>query len=470
MYAVGLSCIFSSFSDGGRLRASAEDQKATVHAFRAKLFRAFGVTFDKLTAAAESYAALIRSFPEDDMSADALYALAVTQEALKQPNEALATLATFGSKYPKHWLSTEVQMRQAEILFAKDSFQQALTLFSQVAAVTEFRLSDVAMLRQARCLYELEDYEKAGEVYWDVPRKFEQTKHYDTAVLAGGKCFFLNGQYEVARTGLEIVAKRDVPEAAEAKMWIGRSFLKDGDAAKALATIDAAIAAHSDSEELSQLLLARVDAIYEIPDRRTESIGLYASFAAKYPDHDQAAQAQYMASLAALDVEDHAAAKTHSDTFLAKHQDDRLAPDVLFVGAEARLMLKDYPGASAQYEEFLSVGSGHDNAPQARVRLGLALHLEGEFEDAAQWLNASVNSIEDATLKSEALALVGRSYSELKNFNGAAQALEKSLTAKPDRAQTDETLLALSEAYRQLGRDTDAERCLGQLVEKYPDS
>lgn len=425
---------------------------------------------DKLTDAAESYSALIRSFPADDMSADALYALGVTQEALKQPDEALATFARFGSKYQKHRLSTEVHMRQAEILFTKNSYQQALALFSQVSTVDGFRLADVAMLRQARCLYELDQFDKAGNLYWNVPRQFEQTKHYDTAVLAGGKCFFLDGQYDVARTGLEIVAKRDVPEAAEAKMWIARSFLKEGDAAKALTTLDAAIAAHEDSPELPQLLLARVDAVYEIPDRRAESVGLYADFATKHPEHDQAAQAQYMAALAALDVENYAAARTHSDAFLVKFDGNNLAADVQFVGAEARLMLKDYAGASRQYERFLRIGRNHDNAPQARVRLGLALHLADKHEDAVEWLQASVSNIGDATLKSEALALIGRSQSELKKFREAAQSLEQSLAAQPDREQSDETLLALAEAYRQLDRQSDATRRLDQLIEQYPDS
>lgn len=423
-----------------------------------------------LTEAAESYSALIRSFPEDDMSADALYALGVTQEALDQPNEALATFARFGTKYQKHRLSTEVQMRQAEILFSKQSFQQAQTLFSQVSTVEGFHLADVAMLRHARCLYELDQFDKAGNLYWDVPRKFAQTKHYDTAVLAGGKCFFLDGKYDTAREGLEIVAKRDVPEAAEAKMWIARSFLKEGDAAKALTTLDAAIDAHGDSPELPQLLLARVDAVYEIPNRRADSVGMYADFATKYPEHDQAAQAQYMAALAALDVEDYSAAKTHSDTFLTKFDGNNLAADVQFVGAESRLMLKDYAGATRQYDRFLKIGSGHANAPQARVRMGLALHLAGKHEETVEWLTSSVGSINDATQKSEALALIGRSQSELKNFRGAAQSLEQSLQAKPDREQNDETLLALAEAYRQLGQQTNATRRLNQLVEQYPDS
>ncbi len=424
----------------------------------------------KLKEAADSYAGLIRRYPQDELVADASYALGVTQEALKETDEAQATFAAFHSKFPKHALATEVRMRQAELVFGKGDFGAAHGLFAEVSAVKEFALADTAMLRQARCLYELGKYEEAGALYWKVPRQFTSTKHYDTAILAGAKCYFLVGKYAFARDGLENIAKRNVPEAAEAKQWIARAFLKEKNPQQALQVLDDAIKQHSDSPMLPQLMLARVDALYELPNRRKETVALYADFANKNPKHELASQAQYMAALTALDVDDHGAAKVNSTAFLTAFPNDKLVPDVQFIGAEARLLLREYADAEQQYRSFLQKAPTHTNAPQARVRLGLALQLANKNAEAVAALEPVLADLKDAALKSEALAVIGRSQAAQEQFEKAAQSFDRSLQAKPDREQTDETLLAMADAYRRLGKQAEAVVRLQQITKQFPKS
>ena len=448
-----------------------KDFPKTPLAARALFFRGESLyQRNKLKEAADSYSTLIRSYPHDELAADAYYALGIAQEALKQPDDAQATFTAFHTKFPKHALVTEVRMRQAELLFGKGNFAAAMPLFALVSAVKEFALADTAMLRQARCLYELGKYEDAGNLYWNVPKQFIGTPHYDTAVLAGAKCFFLIGRYPVARSGLENVAKRNGPEAAEAKQWIARSYLKEKNPKQALQLLDDAIQQHAASPTLPQLLLARVDALYEIPDRRREAVALYADFAQKHPQHELASQALYMAALTALDVDDHAAAKQHSTAFLTKHPNDKLAPDVQYIGAEARLLLREYPAAEQQYRAFLKLAPAHANAPQARVRLGLALQLANKHAEAIAALQSAQADLKDAALVSESLAVIGRSQAALQQFDKAAASFEQSMQAKPTREQTDETLLALADAYRHLGRQADATARLQQLTKQFPKS
>ena len=60
--------------------------------------------------------------------------------------KAQATYADFTSKYPRHPLLTEVQMRQAELLFVAGRYALALPVFSTVTGNRDFELADVAML------------------------------------------------------------------------------------------------------------------------------------------------------------------------------------------------------------------------------------------------------------------------------------------------------------------------------------
>ena len=425
---------------------------------------------NKLDEAAASYAALRNTFPNDELVPDATYALGICQESLKKMDDALATFTAFEAEFPQHALLTEVKMRHAELLFTGGKFDQAQELFAQVSSVKEFPLADTAMLRQARCLYELKKYDEAGNLYWNVPRQFAQSKHYDTAVLAGAKCYYLTGKYAHARSGLENVAKRDVPEAAEASQWIGRSLLKEKNPQEALKVLDAAIAKHGSSPAFPQLVLARIDALYELPDRRAETVPLYAEFSQKYPQDELASQAQYMAALTALEIDSHAAAKASSDAFAKRFPNDALLPDVLFIGAEARLLLREFTEAEKLYRDFLTRAPQHANAAQARVRLGLALQLDGRNGDALKELESTLKSLSDAALKSEALAIMGRCQVAEKQMDKAATVFEQSLAAKPDRPQSDETLLALADVYRRMDRASDSAAKLEQLKREFPKS
>ena len=425
---------------------------------------------NKLDEAAVSYAALTNTFPTDELVPDATYALGICQEALKKNDDAVATFARFEANFPQHALLAEVKMRHAELLFSATKFDEAQGLFAQISGVKDFPLADTAMLRQARCLYELKKYDEAGNLYWNVPRQFTQSKHYDIAVLAGAKCFYLAGKYERARSGLENVAKRDVPEAAEACQWIGRSLLKENNPQEALKVLDAAIAKHGSNPTFPQLVLARIDALYELPDRRVETVPLYAEFSQKYPQDELAAQAQYMSALTALEFDKHATAKVNCDAFALRFPKDPLLPDVLFIGAEARLLLGEFAESERLYRDFLTRVPQHPNAAQARVRLGLALQLDGRNKDALAELEATLSSLSEAALKSEALAIMGRCQVAENQLDKAAGAFEQSLAAKPDRPQSDQTLLTLADVYRRLERASDSAVRLEQLKREFPKS
>ena len=425
---------------------------------------------NRLQEAADSYRELAKAFPQDELVPDSLYALGVCLESLEQPSDAQQTFADFETRFPKHALLTEVRMRHGECHFAQKKFVEAAKQFEQVSRAKEFPFADTAMLRHARCLYEQEKYAEAGAIYWNVAKEFPKTKHYDTSVVAGAKCYYLIGQYSVARTGLENVAKRDVPEAAEASQWIARALLKEKSALQALTVLEAAIKKHSSSPALPQLILTRIDALYELPGRRAETVALYADFAKNYTQEELASQACYMSALTALDLGDNEAAKHNAELFRQNFSQDKLLLDVLFIGAEARLLLKEFDGAVKLYEEFLKLGPEHPNATLAKIRAGLGLQLAGRTDDAVKWLTPVLATLSDPSLKSEALSILGRCEFAKEQLAAAAERFEESLKVKPDREQSDQTLLILADVYRRLDRPAESAAMLKQLQTQHPQS
>ena len=425
---------------------------------------------DKAIPAAAAYGKLIADYPKHEMAPDTRYALGIVQEQLKQTDKAAATYAEFARLYPKHELLTEVDYRQGEILFTAGKFEQAMPIFARVSKVKEFKMADVAMLRHARCLYEDEKYDEAGKLYWTMTQQHRDSKHFDAAVLAGGKCFYLIGKYAQARSGLERVARRNVPEAAEATQWVARTYIKEKKPLAAVELLDKALARYARSPQLPYLILARIDALYDVATDKSPTVAQYAKFSEDYPRHELASQALYMAALTALDTEQHDKAKQHSTTFLVRYPQDRLVADVQFIGAEGRLLLGDYVEAGKAYGEFLKSAPRHENAPRARVRLGLALHMAKKHVEAVKWLQSNIDSLQSADLKGEAQALIGRGFAAQDEHTNAVDAFERALSVDPKAKDADETILALSDAYRQLDEGAKATAQLKRLIQAHPNS
>ena len=435
------------------------------YAGRAQFFRGECLFQQKKYAdAAAAYSGFLRQFPGHELAAEASYGLGTAWEELGETEKAASVFSSFSQKFPNHKLTGEVRMRRAEALFENQEFRAALPLFAEIAKQTNLASADVAALRQARCLYELKRYSEAARVYWGVPRTFPRTTHYDAAVLAGAKCLFLNKQYALARSGFEKVAKRTKPEAAEATQWLARCFLKENNPAQAMTVIQQGLDRFKDADSRAGLELTGIDAIYEQPGQRHRALDLYAAFARRHPNHDQAAQAQYMAALTALEEKEYAAAKQHSLQFLRKFRRDKLRPDVEFIAAESELLLDNHAAAITKYRSFLKTFPQHESAPQASVRMALALHLSNQHDDAVRLLNGTLPRLTDKSLRDEARSLLGRSYAKLNRLDDAARVLQQTGTGQ----QSEAALVALADIYREQNRSREAEQQFEHVVRKFP--
>ena len=182
---------------------------STKYADRALYYRAESLfQSDEEQQSISSYSELVKRFPNSEFHADALYGLGTALEAIDSNQKAEEAFSQFTNKYPSHRLVTEVRMRQADILFGKEQYSDAAPVFAAIRKDKTFELADVAMIRHARCLYEMGDIDEAAQLYWNVPREFRDTSHYDAAILAGAKCYYMLEKYSTARNGLEKLVDR----------------------------------------------------------------------------------------------------------------------------------------------------------------------------------------------------------------------------------------------------------------------
>lgn len=417
--------------------------------------------------AAKLYAEVVKKYPQDPLLPSALYALGVVQEELGQPAAAGATYDAYLKQFVKEPLAAEVTLRRGETLVAQGQYEVAAKWFAAVAGRSNFALADLALLREADCLAELHKYAEASSLYAALPQKYPESQYVGRANLAAGKCAYLAGKQAEARQTLSKVLAAGGPTAAEAGHWLARSLLKEGQAAEALKVIDSASRQAAGGGFAVQLAMDQADALYELPERRKESIPLYAALAQNHPQDPSAPEALYMAAFASLGVGDHAAAAGYAEAFLKQYADKELAPDVMFVAAESDLLSQKYADASRRYEELLKKYPQHADAARWKLRRGLALSLGKQPAEAIAALEAALPSLTGNAAAAEAHYLIGLSQNELRQYDAAARSLAAALRADPRGPKADASLLALASAERKTNRAAEARSHLAQLIQEF---
>ncbi len=420
--------------------------------------------------AAKLYAELIEKSPKHELLADALYALGVTNGELGRQDAAGKAYEAFLKQFPKNKLATEVRMREGETLFARKQYKAAAERFAAAATAKGFALADHATVRQAASLAKLNQYAEAAALYASLPEKFPKSQHVGLANLAGGKCYYLAGDFAKARALLEKSLALGGDSAPEAAHWIARSLLKENKPADALAVVEKVLPAAGKSPFAAQLLMDQADAMYEIAKRRGESIALFAAVAAKYPKEPICPQALYMAGFAALGTGDYQTALKYANEFLTKHAGDKLAADVMYVAAESDLQLNQPAEAEKLFGQLLEKYPDHADAETWKVRRALALHLEKKYQETIAAIEPVLADIRTPDAVAEARYLVGSSRAELKEYDAAVKSLEASLAANPKWRQADDTLLVLANSYRQLDDVKKAKAAIGKLITQFPKS
>ena len=424
----------------------------------------------KLDEAAGLYGSFVTTYPDHRLRAEALYGLGVSQGDLDQAEAAAKTHEMFLAEFPKHALAPEVAMRCGESLFLAGRFGEAAVRFNAAATTPGFKMADSATFRLAESLAQMKQHLRAAESYASVISKYPQSPHVAEATLACGKCYYLAGDFGKAVELLNRVSQSEGDESAAAAHWIARSLLKQSQPKDALAVIEKVIAGAGKSPFEPELLMDRADAVYDLPQRRAESIGLFAEVAKRHPGHPMAADALYMAAFASVQENRYEDALRHSKAFLAKHGGHRLAADVSNLAAESDLQLGNTDQAQQLFAGIIKKYPDHPDRYTWRFRRAVALGLEKKHQDAIAAIEPVLSEIAEPELAAEAHYILGSNRLQLKEYPAAVKSLLASLAAKPKWRKADQTYLDLARAYHASGDSKKAAAAVARMIAEFPKS
>lgn len=415
------------------------------------------------------YARFVQQFPDHPLVADALYALGVAQEELRQTGEAEKTYAEFLRRFAEHRLAGEVNLRRGETLMTAGDFAAAEKLFAASAAVPGFALADTALVRAAAAQYEQKQYAQAAATYLDVARRFPESNQRTPAILSAGKSLFLAGDFDAARAALEQIDNK-TPAGPEALHWIAQCWLKQRRSAEALAAATAGLEAAGDGPQRVALKMDRAEALALVADRRAEAAEAFAALAAEHPQDPLAPQAQYLAAFTALEIGQFQNAVDAATRFQQHYAAHPLLPDVLGIEAEGRLQRGEYAQTQKLYADLLSRFGQHPDTASWRLRLAWSLYLQKQYRATIDQLAPQLASLPEGASRAEAQFLIGSSANELREYPQAAAALETAWKADPQWRQADEVLLGWALAERQTNQVAAARGRLNELIKTFPTS
>ncbi|MEX0939085.1 MAG: tetratricopeptide repeat protein [Pirellulales bacterium] len=420
--------------------------------------------------AVEAYRQWVQAHPQHELRAKAIYGLGVALQETGNTAAAGQVYTRFASEFPQDPLATEVSMRQGDVLLSAGKPAEAQQHFAAAANTPAFELADYATLRQAQCLYDLQQFAEAAALYASLLEQFPQSTYAGAATLAAGKSHFMAGNFDQARQWLQRAGSQGGESALDAAHWIARSYLKQSQPAEALQAAEAALVEAGESPLRVPLMLDKADALYETPARRGDSIAAYQALAEQFPEHSLAGEAAYMASFAALQIGQYDRALELAKSFLSNRQQSEFTPDVLQVAAESNLQLGNHQQAADQYARLIEQFNMRSEIDAWRVRQAVALQLAGKHAEVVEVLSGAVEQIEDASARAEALLVLGSSQFDLDQFDAAGESLQASLSAQPMGGGADRTMLLLARTQRAQGKLPEAIATAEQLIERFPNS
>ena len=424
----------------------------------------------KKAEAVAAYAALLKQFEKTKHRGDALYALGVAQEELGKYAEAGATYDIYLKELSQSPLANEVRLRKAETVLQSGNIAAAEKMFGEIAAIKDFPQVDHALFRQAYCVAKQDKYAEAGALYAHVAGNFPKSVYVPEATMAAGRCFYRADKLEEGAAWLAKAAGAGTKDSAEAAHWLCRIQIRGKKFPEAADLATKLIAAGGNSPYLVNLKLDQADALYEIPERRAESLTLYAKIAADHPKHEVAPQALYNAAFAALELKNYDAGLKQAVAFLTAYPQDKLLADVKYIAAECNLQLKKYPEAEAGYKEIVAGFPQHSDADLWRVRLGLISYLQKKYPETIAALSPATAALKSPDLAAEAQFLIGASQFYTDKFDEAEKGLTASLAANPKWRQADEALLLLGRAQKKLNKAAEAKASIARLIAEFPAS
>lgn len=418
--------------------------------------------------AAECYMAALA-----DQNAAALHpatrlSLAAAQLDLNQPQPAEETLNTLLATSPQGDNAAEAYRLRGEARLALRQYRPAAQDFERATHSPGYAAAADAMERQAFSLYGAGAYAEAAQVYQSLPRRFPESPLLADTQLAAGKCLVLAGKTQEAAILLDAIWRTQPTQAnAEAAHWLVQTLLKSKEYGQVAQVAQQALDTRPEERWSAALQMALADALFETPNRRQDSLGVYRGLARQQGRSALGQQASYLAAHTAMELKDHALALQLAGDFLRAFPDHQLATEARLIAAEAAAQVGQDQDAIARYRQLLDTVPRDSRASDWTLRLASLLRKQQDWNGVAQLLDSRLDTLQGAA-HDRALMILAEAHRQVGDAQSATADLTRLIQHGRDKNRTARALYQRGELRNKAGDPQGANQDFVQLVRSYP--
>ena len=432
--------------------------------------------------AANSYSNVIKA-KESEFKLDAQYGLGYINEKQGKYESAHKLYNEFESAGQRHSSYNEVRFRNGEVLMELSDaalqrgekntqlelLQIAAQKFSSVYDARDPKWSDRARFQQANATQLMGQFGKSAELY-DSVVQISGSKLIDQARVYAGRDYYRAGKFEIAAQTLEKAVSVPSPFSATAARWLADLYLDSDQAERAYSFADRWIEKARDSKDLVPLMISKAAAAYALEDRQGEASLLYLDVFKKHPDHSLAPMALYNAAFTELKRLRYDDALEFADQFKSKFPQSEYLPDVLEVEGDSYFLSDKAQAAEKTFKGLISQFPNNDKANRWKLRTGQILFEQNEFEQTINWLTPLTQQLRDQQQLAEALHWIGSSQFKLGKNPEAIANLQNSMRNSKSWRRADETMMTLSQVLYADKQFDESKRLTVELNQQFPKS
>lgn len=312
----------------------------------------------------------INRFPGDVLNERALPYLADVQLRLNKVDLAAKSFQLALEKFPNGPLVEDCGFGLAKCHEATKSLDQAIAVYTRLAANTKSRRAPEAQLSLGNRLFEQKKYAEALAAFQKLEASYPSSSLVSTARLNQGACLFEKGEFAEALERFKS-AEADPQQVIEATYWRGRSLSELGQHQESQEVLKKLYEQHRDAPQSVRILYylgLEEQHLKQLSDAQKHFLEL----AARFPKSEQADDALHLAGLAALDLGDTETATKLAGQFEQNYPTSplRWAQDLL--RGRILLMSRQYAMATPFFDRVLNSDATTLDRQWARYYLGFA--------------------------------------------------------------------------------------------------
>lgn len=366
------------------------------------------------------------------------------------------------------------QLKEGLAADAIASYRDAEARFARLETMTSGGSGEIdssiqeARYQRAFCLANLDRKPEAASLFASLGSEAGSRFRLES-LLNAGRLYQELGELDQAISSLRSAADLDGPAAAEGAVQLTEAYLANAQPDLAFQTAEAWIARKPPARTLPFLMNYRAEAAYKIDSLRDQSPDLFLQLADQFPSHSLAAAALYNAAFGHFQLNQHAEAVKLVDRLAVSYPDSEFLPESLEIKADC-LLLTDETAAESLFADLIQRFPQHKNFNRWLLREGVAKFIRGDYQSSIDFLLPRIEQFSEPRQIAEAYHWLGLNEFYLERYPEAAEHLQRSLELGEPWRSTDETLLTLGQCELKNNRPAAAQSALQRLIEEYPNS